>query len=195
MQFNLHEIVQCRSASAPQRRPTIIVSVRGTFSYFCVRMLINLLEAVWATTTSECDRPSERLRLIASAFNQSMLAAIELVLRATEDDYSGLSKRVDDVLGRAAVTVGTATDEYLDREPHRSHHQNLFDSEVANGQRRLKEVATMTGHLKFMKAALLSRFPDLKRDDSNQLPTQGKRSPIVRACPGCRHYGSGSPTG
>jgi hypothetical protein len=93
---------------------------------------------------------------------ESILVAIDGVLRASEEEQLGLSGRVDDVLARAAVTVGTAVDEYVDREPHLSYHQSLFDTEVANGQRRLRELSTMIGHLKFMKAALLSRFPDLK---------------------------------
>ena len=106
--------------------------------------------------SAERDVGTDRARI------ESVLTALDGALRAAEDEHSGLSSRVDDVLARAAVTVGTATDEYLDREPHRSHHQNLFDAEIANGQRRLKELSTMIGHLKFMRAALLSRFPDLK---------------------------------
>ena len=107
-------------------------------------------------------RSAERDAEADSARIESVLTAIDGALRSTEDEHSGLSSRVDDVLARAAVTVGTATDEYRDREPHRSHHQNLFDAEIANGQRRLKELSTMIGHLRFMRAALLSRFPDLK---------------------------------
>jgi hypothetical protein len=106
--------------------------------------------------SAERDAKTDRERV------ESILVAIDGVLRASEDEQLGLSGRVDDVLARAAVTGGTAADEYLDREPHLSHHQALFDTEVANGLRRLGELSTMIGHLKFMKAALLSRFPDLK---------------------------------
>ena len=106
--------------------------------------------------SAERDAETDRGRV------ESVLAAIDETLRASEDEHAGLSGRVDDVLARAAVTVGTATDEYLDREPHLSRHQTLFDTEVANGQRRLKELSTMIAHMKFMRAALLSRFPDLK---------------------------------
>lgn len=91
---------------------------------------------------------------------ESILTAIDSALRASEAEQSGLSGRVEDILARAAVTMGTATDEYLDREPHRAHHQALFSAEIANGQRRLKELSSLIGHLKFLKAALLSRFPD-----------------------------------
>ena len=102
------------------------------------------------------DADTDRARI------QSILTAIDGALRASENEHSGLSSRVEDVLARAAVTVGTADDEYLDREPHRSRHLDLFDTEIAKGHRRLTELSKMIGHLKFLKAAILSRFPDLK---------------------------------
>ena len=92
----------------------------------------------------------------------SILAAIESALNAAELEQSGLNRRVEDVLARAAVTMGNGTDEYLEREPLDSHHQDLFGTEISNGQRRLKELATTITHFKFLKAATLTRFPDYK---------------------------------
>jgi hypothetical protein len=92
----------------------------------------------------------------------SILAAIENALHAAEQEQSGLNRRLEDVLARAAVTFGNASDEYLDREPLDSHHQDLFSIEIVNGQRRLKELASTISHFKFLKAAMLSRFPDFK---------------------------------
>jgi hypothetical protein len=92
----------------------------------------------------------------------SIVTAIETALQAAENEQSGLSRRVDDVLARAAVTIGNGTDEYLEREALDNYHQDLFDAEILNGQRRLKELATEIAHFKFMKAAVLSRFPDFK---------------------------------
>lgn len=92
----------------------------------------------------------------------SILEAIEQALREAEQEQAGLGRRVEDVLARAAVTLGNGTDEYLEREALDSHHQDLFGAEIANGQRRLNELATAITHLKFLKAATLSRFPDLK---------------------------------
>ena len=92
----------------------------------------------------------------------SIVTAIETALQAAEREQSGLSRRVDDVLARAAVTLGNGTDEYLEREALDNYHQDLFDAEILNGQRRLKELATEIAHFKFMKAAVLSRFPDFK---------------------------------
>ena len=91
-----------------------------------------------------------------------ILQAVDDALRAAEQEQSGLNRRVEDVLARAAVTLGNGTDEYLEREPLDSHHQNLFGIEIANGQRRVQELAAAITHFKFLKAATLSRFPDLK---------------------------------
>ena len=65
------------------------------------------------------------------------------------------------------MTIGNGTDEYLEREALDSYHQDLFTAEIANGQRRLKELAGTIAHFKFMKAAILSRFPDYKEPVSN----------------------------
>jgi hypothetical protein len=92
----------------------------------------------------------------------SIVSAIEAALHAAENEQSGLSRRVEDVLSRAAVTLGNGTDEYLEREPLDSHHQDLFSTEIANGQRRLKELGNEITHFRFLKAAVLSRFPDFK---------------------------------
>jgi hypothetical protein len=92
----------------------------------------------------------------------SIMAAIEAALSAAENEQSGLSRRVDDVLARAAVTLGNGTDEYLEREALDSHHQDLFSAEISNGQRRLKELGSAITHFKFLKTAMLTRFPDFK---------------------------------
>jgi hypothetical protein len=104
------------------------------------------------------DRDAETDRSRVSA----ILAAIEGALHAAELEQAGLARRVEDVLARAAVTFGNGTDEYLQREALDSHHQDLFGTEISNGQRRLKELATTITHFKFLKAAMLSRFPDYK---------------------------------
>lgn len=93
----------------------------------------------------------------------SILEAIDTALNAVVQEQAGLTRRVEDVLARAAVTMGNNSDEYLEREPLDTEHQNLFGVEISNGQRRLAELATTITHFKFMKAAMLSRFPDFKR--------------------------------
>jgi hypothetical protein len=104
----------------------------------------------------ERDAETDRNRIGA------IVTAIETALHEAEHEQTGLARRVDDVLARAAVTFGNGTDEYLEREALDNHHQDLFDAEILNGQRRLKELATEIAHFKFMKAAVLSRFPEFK---------------------------------
>jgi hypothetical protein len=38
----------------------------------------------------------------------------------------------------------------------------LFDREIKNGQRRLKELNSSIAHFKFLKAETLSRFPSYR---------------------------------
>jgi hypothetical protein len=92
----------------------------------------------------------------------SVLEAIENALQEAEHEQSGLSRRVENALARGAVTPVNAIDEDLDHEAPDSHHQVLLGTEIANGQRRLQELATAITHFKFLKAATLSRFPDYK---------------------------------
>jgi hypothetical protein len=92
----------------------------------------------------------------------SIVTAIEAALQAAQSEQSGLSRRLDDVLARAAVTFGNGTDEYLEREALDNSHQDLFSAEISNGERRLRELADQIAHLRFMKAAVLSRFPGYK---------------------------------
>ena len=106
--------------------------------------------------SAERDAETDRLRIVA------VMTAIETALQEAEREQTGLNRRVDDALARAAVTFGNGTDEYLEREPLDNYHQDLFAADISNGQRRLKELAATISHLKFVKAAMLSRFPDFK---------------------------------
>ena len=114
-------------------------------------------------TARSADRDAETDRVRVS----SILEAIENALHAAEQEQAGLNRRVEDVLARAAVTFGNGTDEYLEREALDNHHQDLFSTEISNGQRRLKELATTITHFKFLKTAMLSRFPDHKPSATN----------------------------
>jgi hypothetical protein len=80
-----------------------------------------------------------------------ILAAIENALDAAEQEQSGLNERIEDVLARAAVTLGNGTDEYLERDARDIHYQDLFSAEISNGQRGLKELATEITHFKFFE--------------------------------------------
>jgi hypothetical protein len=113
------------------------------------------------TRSADRDAETDRSRV------NSILEAIENALKAVEQEQSGLSRRVEDVLARAAVTIGDGTDEYLERDALDNHHQDLFSIEISSGERRLRELATAITHFKFLKVAVLSRFPDFVRPASS----------------------------
>jgi len=92
----------------------------------------------------------------------SIFRSIEDALEAANAEHAGLTSRINDVLARAAVTVGNDSDEYLTRDPEDNHYQNLLGAEIANGQRRLNELKEAIGHFQFLKVALITRFPGLK---------------------------------
>jgi hypothetical protein len=110
--------------------------------------------------SSDRDADTDRSRV------NSILESIENALRAAEQERAGLDRRVEDALARAAVTMGNGTDEYLERDALDSHHQDLFGTEISNGQRRLNELAATITHFKFLKTAVLSRFPDFNPPSS-----------------------------
>src|ERR1700722_20546503 len=124
-------------------------------------------DQVFRARSADRDAETDRSRV------HSIMEAVEQALNAAEQEQSGLNRRVEDVLARAAVTLGNGTDEYLEREPLDSHHQNLFSTEISNGQRRLKELATSITHFKFLKTALLSRFPEFMPTVSGEPSAHG----------------------
>jgi hypothetical protein len=91
----------------------------------------------------------------------SIFRAIEDALEGAKMEHAGLTSRIDDVLARAAVTMGNNPDEYLTRDPEDNDYQNLLGTEIANGQRRLNELGAAIEHFQFVKIALMTRFPDL----------------------------------
>jgi hypothetical protein len=93
---------------------------------------------------------------------EPVVRSIGKALKAAEAEYSGLDKRVQDVLVRASISQGNGSDEYLDRDPAETHLLNLFDREIMRGQHRLQELSHQINHLKFLEAALKTRFPDFK---------------------------------
>ena len=100
------------------------------------------------------DAETDRTRVAA------ILKSIRDALSDATAEHTGLKTRIDDVLARAAVTVGNDTDEYLTRDAQDTHYQNLLALETSRGQLRLSELEASIAHYRFLKAALLSRFPD-----------------------------------
>lgn len=90
----------------------------------------------------------------------SIFRSIEDALETAKAEHAGLTSRINDVLARAAVTLGNDSDEYLSRDPQDSRYQDLLGLEIANGQRRLDELRVTVGHFQFLKTALITRFPN-----------------------------------
>jgi hypothetical protein len=91
-----------------------------------------------------------------------IFGSIESALSGAKAEQAGLKLRIDDVLARAAVTLGNDSDEYLTRDPQDTVYQNLLGTEVANGQRRLNELGVNIMRYEFLMTTLLTRFPDFK---------------------------------
>jgi Trp operon repressor len=102
----------------------------------------------------DADLDNEAIRSIASA--------IEAALNKAEKERIGLKARIDDVLSRAAIVGGNDIDDYLTRTEDRSTMLSNSDAEITRGEERLKVLDQNIVHIKFLKAALRSRFPDLK---------------------------------
>jgi hypothetical protein len=92
----------------------------------------------------------------------SIFRSIEDALEGAKAEQAGLKSRIDDALARAAITLGNDSDEYLTRDPEDNHYQNLLGTEIVNGQRRLNDLGVTIGHFQFLRAALVTRFPDFK---------------------------------
>jgi hypothetical protein len=97
----------------------------------------------------------------------SILRSIEHELDESRVEHAGLTSRINDVLARAAVTLGDDSDEYLTRDQEDNHYQNLLSAEIVSGQRRLNELGATIAHFQFLKTALMTRFPDLKLRTKN----------------------------
>ena len=110
-------------------------------------------EREFKARSPERDAETDRRRIA------EVIRSLDEALRSAEVEQAGLTRRIDDVLSRAAVSFGNGDDEYLTREKLDSEHLDLFEREIANGQRRLDELAVSIPHFKFLRTALLSRFP------------------------------------
>lgn len=118
-----------------------------------LRLLTRSGKGTFKARSANRDLETDKVRVT------SIANSINSALDSAEAEHAGLSQRLQDVLARAAVTLGSDSDEYLGREALDNHHQDLFSSEIANAERRLAELATTIGHLKFLKTALVTKFP------------------------------------
>jgi hypothetical protein len=92
----------------------------------------------------DADTDNEAIKSIASA--------IEAALNKAENERIGL----------AAIVGGNDIDDYLTRTEDRSTMLSDADAEIRRGEERLKVLDQNIVHVKFLKTALRTRFPDLK---------------------------------
>lgn len=116
---------------------------------------------VFKARSAARDAKTDRSRATA------ILQAIEQALALAELEQAGLGRRVEEVMARAAVTLGNGPDEYLDREALDSRHHDLFDVELTNGQRRLNQLDQMIPQYKALQAEAIRclGFPASPADD------------------------------
>ena len=114
------------------------------------------------------DRPDEsRFRARSSARDietdrsriEAIMRSIDDALSAAEREQAGLARRIEDVLARAAMTIGNNFDEYEQREPSAGHQLTLLNDEIRNGQLRLEELTIVIRRYNSLKATVLDHFP------------------------------------
>jgi hypothetical protein len=93
---------------------------------------------------------------------RSVATAVDLVLQKAEAERAGLRNRIDNVLSVAAIVGGNDIDDYLTRSEDRTEMLRESDAEIRRGEERLKVLEQNISHFKFLRAALLTRFPNLK---------------------------------
>jgi hypothetical protein len=107
-------------------------------------------------------RSAERDSIADNDAVRSVAAVIDSVLEKAEAERAGLKNRIDDVLSVAAIVGGNDIDDYLTRTEDRVKMLNESDAEIRRGQERLTIIEQNISHFKFLRVALLTRFPDLK---------------------------------
>jgi hypothetical protein len=90
---------------------------------------------------------------------EAIYAPIERALRNATAEREGLSRRIEDVLARAAVTQGNDTDEYLMRDSLDGQRQNVFNNQIAEGQRRLAKLSKDIDGFQQLKRVFENEFP------------------------------------
>ena len=107
-------------------------------------------------------RSSERDANADQEAVSSVAVAIDLVLEKAETERTGLKRRLDGVISRAAIVGGNDTEDYLTRTEDRSKMLSASDAEIRRGQARLAAIEQNISHFKFLRTALQTRFPDVK---------------------------------
>lgn len=87
--------------------------------------------------------------------------AIDQALSRAENEYTGLKARLDNVTASAVFVAGTESDEYLERDNKDSDRLREYEAEMQRANIRLQQLSDMIGHLKFIRTAFKTRFPQI----------------------------------
>jgi len=96
-------------------------------------------------------------------------SAITDVLAAFENERDGLNRRISEAQTAASVTVGTATDEYVTREPARAEGLASYEAEMRRGRERLLQLENHISNLRFMRAAFVTRFNEFSKRELQKM--------------------------
>lgn len=108
----------------------------------------------FATRSGARDAATDFARLM------SIYDAIDQSIADAEAEKAGLQARMDNVLSRAAVTVGNGDDEYLSRDAVDTQHLDLLDAEIKNGEQRIETLTSGIAKLRSLRETLLASFPN-----------------------------------
>lgn len=87
-------------------------------------------------------------------------AAIDHALKKLESERDGLVRRIQEATDRAAMLVGTDTDEYLVRDNETTAALGRLESEMERGNCRLDRLNRYLTDIHFIRSEFKSRFSD-----------------------------------
>jgi hypothetical protein len=85
-------------------------------------------------------------------------------LQTAEDESELFKSRIEQAVGRAAVSLGNGTDEYLERETLNTLHLNLFDAEIRDRSVYLAQLGRNIENFKKLNEMLLAAFPEVAKN-------------------------------
>lgn len=80
------------------------------------------------------DQEADAARIVA------VIHSIDVAIQMARSERDGLRQRLDEAIARAALIVGNDTAEYLDREPASDAAQGLLNTQISQGEDRLRQL-------------------------------------------------------
>ena len=118
-----------------------------------------MLRGIFRASGSFRTRSSQRDQATDEVLIGRIADAIDSALNGLRGEQAGLNRRIEEAAALASVAVGTDTDEYLSRDQARNDGLRQYETEMKAGRDRLSKLELNISHLKFLRAAFLTRFP------------------------------------